>query len=182
MVNIDLRILLPAYLLTGPSIAIIEIAFCSVLIITICDLDRRHASNVYTMSIGFPYIRQFLSYSRGLSHVFAAIIVILSVVLSEYATSSSIISNQQTYLYANKSLLTSDTHHASLRNATENYASAFENSFSYKYGASVTANNALQHNAVDYNKPAAIGVLTKRSNNMSNAYINDTTKHVTTFT
>ena len=176
MVHNDLRILVPAYLLSGPSLAIIEIAYLSVLIIPTCDSEIIQSSTAYKTNIGLTSVRRFLCYPRGLAHIFSAMMVMLSVVLSEYSTSSSTISNQQTHLYARRSLSLSDTHHANLRNASQYYHLPFQNSFQCHYYASVATivNNSIQHNVMDNGKAAARNGLTKQNNKINNVYINRT--------
>ena len=189
VVHCEFRTMVPIYILTGPFLAIIEISSLSVLIITIIggghnEIEESSETDVDKISNGIKSLRQFLGNSKGLSNVLVAFIVIISVFLSKYATtttsSSAKFSNLITDLHDIPSL---NTHHSNMGRNASQYP-PFKNSFRYNHNASdtIVSNNGIHQNPMyDGNNNAADkgGATAKLDNKINNLYVNWTRKNDT---
>ena len=86
----ELRNLVPIYLLVGPFFAIIEVAPLSILMISNCDNRITRRSSVHEIGKRcIVSVRSFLCYPKGLSHILIALIVLISIFLSNHDPSIS---------------------------------------------------------------------------------------------
>ena len=186
LVHCEFRKMVPIYILTGPFLAIIEISTLSVLIITIIsgghnETEESSETDVDKMTNRIKSLRQFLCNSKGLSNVLVAFIVIISVFLSTYATtttsSSAKFSNLITDLHDIPSL---NTHHSNMGINASQYL-PFKNTFRYNHKASdtIVSNNGIHQNPMYHGNNHAAdkgGGTAKLDNKINNLYVNWTRK------
>ena len=90
LVRSDFQTMFPIYITMGPFLAIIEIVSLVALMKIICDTDKVLVSaNSKEKSSGNRAVKHFLCYPKGLANILVTLIVIISIFLSNYATTST---------------------------------------------------------------------------------------------
>ena len=118
LVRSDFQTLFPIYMTIGPFLAIIEIGSLVSLMKIITDTNKiTSSSNVNQKSSAIRAIKQFLYYPKGLANILVTLIVIISIFLSNYATTStSIYVEQKTNISGEKLLSSLHVHHENWKN------------------------------------------------------------------
>ena len=129
LVRSDFQTMFPIYITMGPFLAIIEIVSLVALMKIICDTDKVLVSaNTNEKSGGNRAVKNFLCYPRGLANILVTLIVIISIFLSNYATTSTLrYVHQKTDISEERFLSSLPVHHESRRNQSAHYnASPFK--------------------------------------------------------
>ena len=180
----ELRNLVPIYLLVGPFFAIIEVAPLSILMISNCDNRITRRSSVYKIGKDcIVSVRSFLCYPKGLSHILIALIVLISIFLSNHDPSMSpltTIVKYKTDLQGCKTSFPPFIHHRYLPN--NSFSKDLEYSPSirrFNYTTNASTRRMVSNNLIDNNRRKYIGnnAVTKgigNNNKTGNSFVNET--------
>ena len=154
LVRSDFQTMFPIYITMGPFLAIIEIVSLVALMKIICDTDKVLVSaNTNEKSGGNRAVKNFLCYPRGLANILVTLIVIISIFLSNYATTSTLrYVHQKTDISEERFLSSPPVHHESRRNQSPHY-----NASPFKPVLLDELNKRLSNNVV-HKKSSSIGI------------------------
>ena len=149
----------------GPFLAIIEIVSLVALMKIICDTDKVLVSaNVNEKSGGNRAVKHFLCYPRGLANILVTLIVIISIFLSNYATTSTFSTlkyvHQKADISEERFLSSPHVHHESRKNQStlynasplkpvllDNLNKRLSNNAVHQKSSSIGFNNSYRHDA-----------------------------------
>ena len=157
LVRSDFQTMFPIYITMGPFLAIIEIVSLVALMKIICDTDKVLVSaNANEKSGGNKAVKQFLCYPRGLANILVTLIVIISIFLSNYATTSTFSTlkyvRQKADISEERFLSSPHVHHESRKNQSTHY-----NASTLEPVLLDELNKRLSNNAV-HKKSSSIGI------------------------
>ena len=172
LVQTDFQAMFPIYIMMGPSLAIVEIASLVALINNICDTDKILENTTVTVkSRGIGALKQFLCHSKGSANVLVTLIVIISISLTNYASTSISKYTEQKSNISEASLLSSSHVHRESNNEMMFNNSLHMNSIFVGIDHVINANQPKQELSSSSTNPKYETSNGTDSNNSSSTYL-----------